>query len=91
MPGFEAATHIIVLQPPLWLRQVRIIRRFLLRKAGMVAGQKETLTGLWQFLAWNRNYDRDNLARALALLDDRGITYTICKRLAEVEAVLRHG
>lgn len=87
-PSFEAASHIIVLTPPLWLRQVRIIRRSIRRRLGLESAKKETLRDVRQLLAWNRHYDRDNLARATALLDQQGLNYTRCRNLTDVCAAL---
>lgn len=88
-PSFERADLIVVLVPPLWLRQVRIVRRFARRKLGLEPDKKETIQGLVEFLKWNRHYDGDNLARALALLDILERPYIRCASLAEVEAALK--
>jgi len=88
-PSFQAATHIIVLTTPLWLSQTRTVRRFLRRKFGFESGKKETFRGLREFLAWNRDYDRDNLTRALAMLDEHGLHYIKCHNALEMEEVFQ--
>jgi adenylate kinase family enzyme len=90
LPSFEAASHIIVLTPPLWLRQTRIIQRFIRRRLGLESGKKESFRDIRQLLAWNRGYDRDNLARAFAMLDEKRLPYTICASPTDVDALLRH-
>lgn len=88
LPSFEAASHIIVLTPPLWLRQVRIIRRFIRRRLDLESSKKETLRDIRQLLAWNRHYDRDNLARAVTMLNEHGLKYTKCRNTAETSTTL---
>lgn len=88
-PSFDRADLIVVLVPPLWLRQVRIVRRFIRRKLGLEPDKKETLQGLIRFLKWNRGYDGDNLARVLAILVARGLPYVKCATGDEVAAVLK--
>lgn len=87
-PSFERADLIVVLVPPLWLRQVRIVRRFIRRKLGLEPDKKETLRELIEFLKWNRHYDGDNLARALAILDTQARPYIRCASLDAVVVAL---
>lgn len=83
-PSFQAADRIIVLTPPRWLRQVRISRRFLVRKLGMDRGRKETLRNQLQLMAWNHKYDGDNLVRALTMLKESALSFSRCSTLADV-------
>lgn len=88
-PSFDRADLTIVLVPPLWVRQLRIVRRYFRRKLGLEPDKKETLRGLITFLKWNRLYDGDNLARSLAILDDQARPYIRCASLDEVVAALK--
>lgn len=89
LPSFTHATHILVLTTPLWLRQVRIVRRSIRRRLGFESSKKESLRDLWQLLAWNRGYDHDNLARALTMLDEHGLRYVKCRNPHEVVRALK--
>lgn len=89
LASFTSATHIIVLTTPLWLRQVRIVRRSIRRRFGFESSKKESLRDLFQLLAWNRGYDHDNLVRALAMLDEQGLHYVTCRNAREVDQALR--
>ncbi|MDA3872731.1 MAG: DNA topology modulation protein FlaR [Kiritimatiellae bacterium] len=83
-PSFQAADWIFVLTPPLWVRQVRIIRRFILRKIGLERGKKESFRSLMNLMDWGRNYDGDNLLRATKILKDLGRSPILCTGLEEV-------
>ncbi|MFD1064826.1 hypothetical protein [Oceanobacillus locisalsi] len=62
--SFEQADQIIVLHTNLYVRQMRIIIRFLKRKLGVLPTKKERLKDLIQLLKWNTKYDTNNLAIA---------------------------
>ena len=63
-PSFEAADIIVALTPSIWIRHGRIIRRFILRKLGVVPSKHESLADLWRLLRWSHAYDANNLAKA---------------------------
>lgn len=80
LPSFTAADHVIVLTVPLWLRQVRIIRRF--TKQALLAPRslrRGVLTGLLTLLRWNAAYDRDDLPAALNLITKAGKKPVLCR------------
>lgn len=64
-PSFERADIIIVLSPHVYLRDWRILKRFVSRKLGIVPTKKETLLDLYRLMQWNHKYDADNLKRAM--------------------------
>jgi adenylate kinase family enzyme len=67
--AFERAELILVLDLPLWLRQVRLWRRHLLRRLGIEKSlEKDTLLGTLTTARWNRRWDRDNLSLAMEKL-----------------------
>ena len=51
-PSFDSADVIIALTPALWIRHLRVIRRFLLRKLGRIATKRETLADFGRLLRW---------------------------------------
>ncbi|WP_218672708.1 hypothetical protein [Oceanobacillus timonensis] len=67
--SFEQADQIIVLHTNLYVRQMRIIIRFLKRKFGILPTKKENLKDLIQLLKWNMKYDTNNLAKALRKIE----------------------
>lgn len=58
--SLDRADLILALTPSVWLREARVIRRFIRRKLGLVPSKMESLRDLWQLLRWNHNYDQDN-------------------------------
>ncbi|WP_249978554.1 hypothetical protein [Vreelandella olivaria] len=82
--SFQSADWIFVLNPPLWLRQLRIFRRFLKRKIGFDRSRKETIRGQIELMAWNKKYDRDNLIRAQFQLRDLSLSFIRCQGLSDV-------
>jgi adenylate kinase family enzyme len=68
--SFELADLIIILNTSIWLRDARILRRFLKRKLGMFTTKKESLTDLQKLIRWNHGYDDNNLKPALAFVSE---------------------
>jgi adenylate kinase family enzyme len=67
--GFEEAEIIIIMTTPRWLREWRIVRRFLQRKLGLIPSKKrETLRALWRVLKWNHRYETNSLPFAYDLI-----------------------
>ena len=66
--SFHLSDLIIILKTSVWLRDVRILRRFMKRKLGMIKTKKESLTDLQRLIKWNHAYDNDNLKPALAFV-----------------------
>ncbi len=83
-PSFQKADKIFVLTPPLWIRQVRITRRFFRRKLGLDHSKKETFRGQIELMRWNQKYDEDNLLRALRMIEELSLSTTRCSTLAKV-------
>jgi adenylate kinase family enzyme len=67
-PSFERADVIFVLSPHVYLRDWRILKRFVSRKLGVVSNKKESLLDLYRLLQWNHKYDADNLKRAMEFI-----------------------
>ena len=68
-PSFKLADRIYVLKPSVWLRDVRIIRRFFRRKFGLEKSKREGFRNNIELLQWNHGYDGDNLERALNFIE----------------------
>ncbi len=69
-PSFERADRIFVLRPNVYLRDLRVLKRFVFRKLSVIATQKESLLDLYRLIRWNHKYDADNLKRALEFVSD---------------------
>jgi adenylate kinase family enzyme len=88
-PSFERADLIILLTPPVWLRQWRIIHRFVRRRLQRsTAKKKETLGSLVRLLRWNQGYDQRVLVPARAMLAQLNKRVVECQTLPEVFVVL---
>lgn len=68
--SFDKANIIIVLKTNVYIRDYRIIKRFLMRKMGLTPrNKKETLKGLLNLLKWNHKYDKRNMVQAEEIID----------------------
>jgi len=83
--SFRNAEAIVVLKPNVWLRDWRILKRFIVRKLGLSQGKRETFKGLVELLRWNHGYDSDNLTRARSVLEPYRDKMIECRRASEVE------
>jgi adenylate kinase family enzyme len=62
--SFSRADRIVLLDVGVWTCARRIIRRFILRRIGLVPSKKrETIKGLRELLAWNRKYITERIPR----------------------------
>lgn len=68
--SFHLADLIIILKTSIWLRDARILRRFVKRKLGMITTKKESLNDLQRLIKWNHGYDNNNLKTALAFVSE---------------------
>jgi len=85
-PSFDVADVIITLTPSVWIRHWRVVRRFILRRAGRLPSKHESLADLWHLLRWSHAYDAANLAQARKLIAERGREIVDCKTFADVLA-----
>jgi adenylate kinase family enzyme len=83
-PSFDRAEVILALTPSVWLRDARVLRRFVKRKLGLAATKRESVVDLWKLLRWNHAYDHDNYPRALEFIRERSRTVVECKTFPEV-------
>jgi adenylate kinase family enzyme len=83
--SFQKANLIVALASSVWLRDVRIIRRFLKRKFGLSSSKKkETLKGLFELLKWNHGYDSKNLKQSRSYITELGYNVNDCKNSTDV-------
>jgi adenylate kinase family enzyme len=68
--SFHLADLIIILKTPIWLRDVRIVRRFVKRKLGMITTKRESLNDLQKLIKWNHGFDNNNLKPALDFVSE---------------------
>lgn len=69
-PSFERADIIFVLCPNVYLRDWRILKRFMSRKLGIIPNKRESLLDLNRLIQWNHKYDADNLQRAMDFINE---------------------
>lgn len=70
MKSFKVSDLIVLLQTSMLLRDLRIIRRFIVRKLGILRSKKESLGDFWRLIKWNHDYDKNNLRPALDFISD---------------------
>lgn len=68
--SFKAADLIIVLKTPTILRDIRILRRFMKRKLGILKTKKESIADFWRLLKWNHGYNENNLSPAMDFISE---------------------
>lgn len=78
-PSFERADIIFVLSPNVYLRDWRILKRFVSRKLGIIATKRENLTDLYRLIQWNHKYDVDNLSRAMDFVREFEHKVVVCR------------
>jgi len=67
LKSFRKADLIIIIKPNVFLRDMQIIKRFILKKLGFVKAKKERLTDLISLLKWNHYYERVRLNETLKI------------------------
>ncbi len=55
---------IFVLRPNVFLRDWRVLKRFVSRKFGIMPTKRESVPDLYRLIVWNHKDDGDNLKRA---------------------------
>ena len=86
--SFKSADLIIILKPSVWLRDYRIIRRFIKRKLGLIKSKKETLRDLINLLKYNHSYDQNNLQNALQIINKNNQNILFVKTYQELKEQL---
>ncbi|RSD28771.1 DNA topology modulation protein FlaR [Mesobacillus subterraneus] len=67
--SFRQADYIFILKTSVYVRDWRIIKRFILRKIKLApVSRKENIKSLIDLLKWNHQYDGSNLVNAIKLM-----------------------
>ncbi len=82
--SFRDADLIVILNPPVLLRQWRIFKRFLKRKFILGQFRKESLSSFMEMYLWNQKYDNDNMVRILDFLTEYNHKIIFCKNYNEL-------
>ena len=83
--SFKEADLIIGLMVHVWIRDIRVVQRFLKRKLGLLHSKKrETWAGFYRLLKWNHGYDHDNFIRTKEILLEFEHKVVCCKTIDEV-------
>ena len=91
MRSFQLSDRIIVLKTSTRLRAIRIIKRFIKRKTGLIKSKKESLSDLWQLLKWNHGFDRNNLKHALRIIADFQDKVIYYENLPQISKEIENG
>ncbi|MBX3331236.1 MAG: hypothetical protein KF722_12585 [Nitrospira sp.] len=86
-PIFERADLIVVLRPHVFMRDLRIVRRFGYRKLGIGTSKQEGFGDLYRLLLWNHQYDTINLERAMECVEPYGHKLVHC---CSADALVSH-
>jgi len=86
--SFDDADIIIILNPPVYLRQWRIFKRFLFRKFIHWDFKKETFASFMELFWWNQKFDKDNMIRIISFISDCQRKIVFCSNYQEVVKVL---
>jgi adenylate kinase family enzyme len=87
--SFERADLVTLLTPSVWLRDWRIVKRYVLQLVGKsTSRKKETFASLLNLLHWNHTYEKNVLVPARALLSCLRKRPIQCRTLAQVLVVL---
>lgn len=82
IPVVEQADEVIILDPPLYLRQYRIIKRSLRRLLHIEEAKfKETPKALFKLLSWNHHYNKKYLPRLMEKIHNTDTKYKIVKKI----------
>ncbi|WP_157443026.1 DNA topology modulation protein FlaR [Colwellia piezophila] len=82
--SFRDADLIVILNPPVLLRQWRIFKRFLKRKFILGQFRKESLSSFMEMYWWNQKFDNDNMVRILDFLTEYNNKIIFCKNHNEL-------
>ena len=83
--SLEEADVVVLLKTPRWLCEYRILRRFILRKLGLLPSKKkEPFLGLWRLLKWNHKYETDSLPHARDFMKIARCKVVECRTLEEL-------
>ncbi|CCN80878.1 conserved hypothetical protein [Vibrio nigripulchritudo SFn27] len=83
--SFQKADIIVILNPPLFKRQWRILKRFLVRKFILGHFRKETFSSFIELWRWNKKFDNDNMIRITDFTSEYKDKTVYCSNYEEVK------
>lgn len=83
-PSFAQADAIFILRSNVFVRDWRILRRFVARKFGVEPTKRENLLDLYRLVVWNHGYDSDSLRRALEFVQEFQQKVLLCRSADEI-------
>jgi cytidylate kinase len=86
--AFKDADLIIILTTSKWIRHLRISRRFIKRKLGIMSSKKEKLRDFKDLVKWNHKFDSDNLIRIRKFISDHENKIVECKEIQDVLKII---
>jgi adenylate kinase family enzyme len=81
-PSFEQADRIFVLRVNVFLRDWRIVKRYVSRKFGVRPTKRENLLDLYELLQWNHRFDTGHLQQALKFMQEFEDKIVECRHTA---------
>lgn len=88
-PCFAQADAVYVLDRPLWLCRLRMVRRFVRRRLGREPGKRESLRSLRELLRWAGRYKRKNLTQIRNCLAGYGGKVQWLRRGSDIRHLLK--
>jgi len=82
--AFRDADIIIIMNPPVLLRQWRIFKRFLHRKFIAKQDREETISSFLEMFWWNQKFDNDNMHRIESFISEYNTKIIYCKSYKEI-------
>ncbi|KJY74839.1 DNA topology modulation protein FlaR [Vibrio nigripulchritudo] len=86
--SFQNADIIVILNPPLFKRQWRILKRFLVRKFILGHFRKETFPSFIELWRWNKKFDSDNMMRIADFTSKYKDKTVYCSSYEEIKRVV---
>ncbi len=86
--SFREADLIVILKTPLFKRQWRILKRFILRKFFMGDFYKETFMNFIELWQWNSKFDKDNMVRIVNFTSKYKKKIVYCSSYNELKYIL---
>jgi len=88
--SFTKSDIIIVLKTNVYIRDWRIIKRFVERKIKLIpCNKKETFKGLVELIKWGHNYDKRNMVEAERMINKYSDKKVVINNCREINAFLK--
>lgn len=88
--SFERADLIILLQPSVWIRDWRLLKRFFLRRLGFLkSDHKDTFKALWNTLQWNHTFNQNYITKIINMIYPHQNKVVSCKNFTDIWNILQ--